>query len=231
MEADIEVGVGRAKRCEPVRGHDRRALCDAERAGQLERSLHEPFDIAVGRVVVVAADGVYQGDADHLAPIVEAARALEVLTEDLRTLALSDAGGLVLSLEHVDLAALAHDAVAAFQAQAAGVALTGGAGPERRAGRRRSGARPGRDRQPALQCAASHTAGRAIRIAVRPAGDRVEMTVSDTGEGIPSELLPRVFERFVRTPGSRGSGLGLAIARDVIAAHVRTIVRLRFPAA
>jgi signal transduction histidine kinase len=45
------------------------------------------------------------------------------------------------------------------------------------------------------------------------------MTVTDTGEGIPPELLPHVFERFVKGPNSKGSGLGLAIAHDIIAAH------------
>jgi signal transduction histidine kinase len=43
--------------------------------------------------------------------------------------------------------------------------------------------------------------------------------VKDTGEGIPPDLLPRVFERFVKGPNSTGSGLGLAIAHDIIAAH------------
>jgi signal transduction histidine kinase len=50
-------------------------------------------------------------------------------------------------------------------------------------------------------------------------GSEVAVRVEDTGEGIPAELLPRVFERFVKEPGSPGSGLGLAIARDIVTAH------------
>ena len=41
----------------------------------------------------------------------------------------------------------------------------------------------------------------------------------DDGAGISSELLPHVFERFVRGPDSRGSGLGLPIVADIAAAH------------
>jgi len=46
-------------------------------------------------------------------------------------------------------------------------------------------------------------------------GPRCAIEVVDTGPGIPQELMPRVFDRFFRVPGSnaRGSGLGLAIAQ------------------
>jgi signal transduction histidine kinase len=47
----------------------------------------------------------------------------------------------------------------------------------------------------------------------------VLVTVTDSGEGIPAELLPRVFERFVKGASSPGSGLGLAIAHDIVTAH------------
>jgi signal transduction histidine kinase len=47
--------------------------------------------------------------------------------------------------------------------------------------------------------------------------------VTDTGSGIPAELLPHVFDRFVKGEGSSGSGLGLAIARDIVDAHGGTI--------
>ena len=46
-------------------------------------------------------------------------------------------------------------------------------------------------------------------------GARLAVEVVDTGPGIPQELLPRVFDRFFRVPGTsvNGSGLGLAIAQ------------------
>jgi signal transduction histidine kinase len=53
-------------------------------------------------------------------------------------------------------------------------------------------------------------------------GDHVTLTVTDTGEGIPPEHLPRVFERFFRVPGrtrGTGTGLGLAIVREIVTAH------------
>jgi signal transduction histidine kinase len=49
----------------------------------------------------------------------------------------------------------------------------------------------------------------------------VEITVTDTGEGISPELLPHIFEPFQQgaTAGRPGLGLGLAIARQIVEAH------------
>jgi two-component system OmpR family sensor kinase len=50
----------------------------------------------------------------------------------------------------------------------------------------------------------------------------VRLSVSDTGAGIPSEALPRVFDRHFRVPGSTaisGTGLGLAIVKRIVDAH------------
>jgi signal transduction histidine kinase len=60
-------------------------------------------------------------------------------------------------------------------------------------------------------------AGPAVRIAVGAQGNRVSLTVEDTGPGIPEEERPRLFDRFYRATSSEaGSGLGLAIADAVV---------------
>jgi signal transduction histidine kinase len=51
--------------------------------------------------------------------------------------------------------------------------------------------------------------------------------VGDTGPGIADELLPHVFDRFVKGADSGGSGLGLAIARSLVEAHGGTIAAAR----
>lgn len=51
------------------------------------------------------------------------------------------------------------------------------------------------------------------------AAKNVEVSVSDTGEGISPDDLPRIFDRFYKSKDSRGSGLGLAIAKNLVAMH------------
>ena len=50
-------------------------------------------------------------------------------------------------------------------------------------------------------------------------GDQVVLRISDTGVGIPAELLPRLFEPFVTHGKAHGTGLALAIAKSVVTAH------------
>jgi signal transduction histidine kinase len=66
-------------------------------------------------------------------------------------------------------------------------------------------------------------------IAIRDLPDAVEVTIDDSGPGIPEDRLKDVFRPFVRLEESRnrdsgGAGLGLAIARSVVLAHGGTIV-------
>ena len=62
-----------------------------------------------------------------------------------------------------------------------------------------------------------------VELAAVLAGDQVEVTVHDTGSGIPADQLERIFDRFYRSPDSPGSGLGLPIAKSLIEAHDGTI--------
>ncbi len=66
-------------------------------------------------------------------------------------------------------------------------------------------------------------AGGRIEISANRDGDMMEVSVRDTGAGIPEEQQPHVFDRFYQAPhgGARrhGAGLGLPIARGLIEAH------------
>jgi two-component system, OmpR family, sensor kinase len=76
-----------------------------------------------------------------------------------------------------------------------------------------------------LSNAARHTpAGTVVTVGVQASGDIATMSVTDNGPGIPAELQPAVFERFVRGDPARShvagsTGLGLAIVQAVTAAH------------
>jgi signal transduction histidine kinase len=66
-----------------------------------------------------------------------------------------------------------------------------------------------------------------IAVAARRTGKGLEVTVRDTGPGIPAAHLPHLFDRFFRGDASRsseGSGLGLPIAQELAAVHGGTIV-------
>jgi PAS domain S-box-containing protein len=63
-----------------------------------------------------------------------------------------------------------------------------------------------------------------IAVRIDDAGSAVELTVSDTGTGIPAEELPRMFERFHRVENARGrshegSGIGLALVSELVKLH------------
>jgi two-component system, OmpR family, sensor histidine kinase BaeS len=186
--------------------------------------LRTPLSVIRGQAEGIA-DGLYPADGAHLAPIIEATQTLARLVDDLRTLALAETGHLQLQKEPVDMATLINDTVGSFesQAQAKGVTVAADIAGELPT----VSADAVRIRgviANLLANAIAHTpAGGSVRVSASQADGGISVAVRDTGEGIPAELLPRVFDRFVKTPGSSGSGLGLAIARDLVTAHGGTI--------
>ncbi len=72
-----------------------------------------------------------------------------------------------------------------------------------------------------LTNAIKFTAEGSVRLSAVAAGSEVELTVADTGAGIPPELHERIFEEFYQVPGSyalsgKGTGLGLPYARRLV---------------
>ncbi|GAB1545008.1 hypothetical protein NUACC21_76840 [Scytonema sp. NUACC21] len=67
-----------------------------------------------------------------------------------------------------------------------------------------------------------------IIVRLHQVGDRVELAVQDTGIGIPSKEIPRLFERFHRVKGSQGrtfegSGIGLSLVQELVKLHGGTV--------
>lgn len=64
-----------------------------------------------------------------------------------------------------------------------------------------------------------------VLLSAQEAGAGIEVSVADTGSGVPNEALPRLFDRFYQADpsraggGHRGAGLGLAIAKEIVEAH------------
>lgn len=66
--------------------------------------------------------------------------------------------------------------------------------------------------------------GGSISLTLEKVGGRARISVSDTGQGIPAEFLPRVFERYKQANNSTtnrkgGLGLGLAIVKHLVELH------------
>jgi heavy metal sensor kinase len=160
-----------------------------------------------------------------LGSILEECGRLTRLTEQLLALAREDAGAARPAPEPVDLAALVREVADVMRplAEARGLRLT-----DETDGAVYTAGEQARLRQiffNALDNAIKHTpSGGAVKVHTVRRGAEAVVTVTDTGEGIPPEHLPRVFDRFYRVDRARsrsegGTGLGLSIARSIVVAH------------
>jgi signal transduction histidine kinase len=188
----------------------------------LAHELRTPLSVIQGNTEAML-DGLHTPDREHLEPLVEETRVMSRLLDDLQILSTAEAGALRLHRQLVAPGQLVDDAVAAFRsrADAAGVSLQARVVPDL----------PPVDVDPVrigevlanlLLNAVGHTpSGGSIVVGAEKAEDgrAVGFTVADTGSGIPPEVLPHVFDRFVKSADSGGAGLGLAIAKSLVEAH------------
>lgn len=196
----------------------------------IAHELRTPVTIIQGNLEAIL-DGIYQPTQETIAPIYEETLHVGKLIDDLRDLALAEAGELRLERTATDLAELAHQVIDTVSSSLE-------RGPSLRVV-----ASPGLpavsiDRMRIRQVLANLLSNAlrftpedgAISIQLRRVGDEMEICVEDTGPGIDPEDLPHLFERFYRSDRARtrsvgggGSGLGLAIARQWVEAHRGTI--------
>jgi signal transduction histidine kinase len=255
-QAAARLGQGDLAQRVPVRGNDEltilgrsfNKMADSLQAATRSRQAltadiaHELRNpLAVQRANLEALqDGVYPLTPENLQPILEQNMLLSRLVDDLHTLALADAGQLKLERIPVDLRLLVERVGERFRPQASSQkitlnqhvpadALAAEAGPL---------LDPLRIEQilsNLFSNALRYTPeGGQIEISLVFRPDLAEMTVRDSGPGIPAEALPYIFDRFYRADRSRsrmdgGTGLGLAIARQLAEAHGGSLTAANHP--
>ncbi len=213
-----------AGRLEQVERQRRNMMSD------VAHELRTPLSNIQGYVEAIR-DGVLEPTSETLESIHRQVLHLADLVEDLRVLALAEAGDLRLRVEPHSVADVLREAVEPFRprAGARNVDLSLSVDP----------ALPDApmDRTRICQVVANllenairHTPeGGAVALSAAPGSPgAVRIAVSDTGEGIPPDDLPSVFGRFYRADPSRaratgGVGLGLTIAKQLVEAHGGTI--------
>jgi signal transduction histidine kinase len=210
---------------------------DLEHAEQLRRNLvadvaHElrtPLSNIQGYLEAIR-DRVMKPNAATIRSLNEETALLSRLVDELQELSLAEAGELKLVYQAEDVAKLVKQSVTSWQPKVVAKEISLSLDlldnlPLVNIDRQRVN----QVLHNLLENAVAYTRkGGTINVAVAKQGDWVEISVSDTGEGIPAEDLPNIFERFYRVDRSRaratgGSGLGLTIAKRLVEAHGGTI--------
>ncbi len=205
---------------------------DLERAEKIQRTMvadiaHElrtPLSNIRGYLEAIS-DKVIKPNTDTLHSIEEEAALLSRLVDDLQELSLAETGELKLERQVEDISKVIKRSVIAEQpsAMAKGLSLAIDL-PAELPAVNIDAQRISQVLRNLLNNALAHTAEGSITVSARQQDNWVEISVTDTGEGIPEKELPEIFERFYRVDKSRtrttgGSGLGLTITKRLVEAH------------
>lgn len=221
------------------------ALQEAETLRQnmvadVAHELRTPLSVLQGNLWAILNDA-YPLEKAEIARLYDETRLLSRLVEDLRELALADAGQLYLDLRPTDVAQIIHHTVDNFglaaEAQELGLIIQL---PDDLAPAQADPDRVAQVLRNLLVNALRHTPpGGSVTVtassvveAPLPTVEAVEIAIADTGEGIAPEDLPHVFERFWRADPARarswvgdegrlagGTGLGLSVAQSLVEAQ------------
>jgi two-component system sensor histidine kinase BaeS len=211
---------------------DRLELSETKRRQMLADLAHEmrtPLATLDAHLEAVE-DGVRDLDADTLTVLRSSTRRLRRLAEDVGAVSHAEEGNLRLDRSPVDAATVAAGAADAAREryERKGVRLL--VDLDRAGQVSIDQDRIGQVLGNLIDNALRHTpAGDSVTVSCRRAGPWVEYEVRDTGEGIASEHLPHIFDRFYRVDTARdrhhgGSGIGLSIARALVEAHGGSLV-------
>ncbi|HYO07381.1 MAG TPA: PAS domain-containing protein [Tepidisphaeraceae bacterium] len=223
---------------------ERAARSEAERASgmkdeflaTLSHELRTPLNAILGWSQILKAGAIDAADlAQGLETIERNARAQTQIIEDLLDMSRIISGKVRLDVQQIDLAAVIHGAVETVRpaAEARGIRLQPVLDPQ--AGPVHGD--PNRLQQVfwnLLSNAIKFTPrGGRVQVVLRRVNSHVEVSISDTGEGISADFLPHVFDRFRQADASTtrqhgGLGLGLAIVKNLVELHGGSI-RARSP--
>jgi heavy metal sensor kinase len=191
--------------------------------------LRTPVAILRGEAEVALSQPARRAEEyrESLAILLQEARRLALIVEDLFTLTRADAGQYDIAPKDFYLEELVNDCVHSIRALALGKSVTLAVEPMEECPIVADEGLLRRMLVNLLDNAIKYTPeGGRVTVTCCRQGDEYALSVSDTGTGIPAELQARIFERFFRadqarsrTDQNRGAGLGLAIARWVAEAH------------
>ncbi len=190
----------------------------------IAHELRTPVTIIQGNLEAIL-DGVYSPDSETIAPIYEETLHLGKLIDDLRDLALAEAGELRLSKEPTDIVAMANQVAETVNVSLDSKPRVMVVAPQDTLVINIDSMRIRQVLGNLLSNAVRYTPeGMEIRLEIDKAEKMILMQIVDQGPGISDKDLPHLFERFyrgdeARTRAAGGSGLGLAIAKQWVEAH------------